>query len=254
MKENNQFKATTDKEIDELIKRISQAPDFLRAEDRLNESIFFLNKLSHEKAWSNSGRYFLNSFIISVRSVSLVLKKDLTAKYGDQFKIWWENKINVAPEYVKKFFNRIRNVRNILEKEGAHTPKYVYGKKIDTKSVQYWFYIVSDASKNYLGRRPIVSITKFKIKFTGDHMEVMKKILVTTAKETNMDMLHNSEFKFIGFYFDNDDNFSAEKIVRPSVFEKEIKNYIKWLKHTVYEAKKKFPMSNWVHDNELLNL
>jgi len=96
----------------------------LKAEDRLKEAEFFLEKLKTTNGKGKEFRYYLSALVSATRSITLVLQKDLRSEYGDVFDKWWEQKkggILVSPVS----FEDIRKLRNILQKEG-HKLLHVY--------------------------------------------------------------------------------------------------------------------------------
>ncbi len=92
-----------------------------RAADKQNESAFFLERLvdallDEDPSW----RYYFNATVTAARSITLVLQKDLRPLYGETFDLWWAEKRKTLVNEAE--FRLVRDLRNILEKEGARYP------------------------------------------------------------------------------------------------------------------------------------
>lgn len=102
----------------------------LRAIDRHKEAAFFLDKVidaffAEDEHW----RFYFNALVSATRSISFVLQKDLRTYYGEEFDLWWnEQKANLIDPHN---FARVRDLRNILEKEGGKWPLLVLEVQLD---------------------------------------------------------------------------------------------------------------------------
>ncbi len=96
----------------------------LRATDRLKEAEFFLEKLIETHGKEDEFRYYLSALVSAARSITLVLQKDLRSKHSPQFDDWWSEKKQTIPDSPISF-ETIRNLRNILQKEGYKIPRVI---------------------------------------------------------------------------------------------------------------------------------
>ena len=96
----------------------------LRAIDKHREAAFFLERAidafyEEDLNW----RYYFNALVAATRNISFVLQKDLRSHYGKRFDSWWGEQIQTVLSEAN--FGGIRDLRNILEKEGGPYPLQV---------------------------------------------------------------------------------------------------------------------------------
>ena len=93
----------------------------LRAEVRLEEAEFFLEKLKTTNGKGKEFIFYLSALTSATRSIGFVLQKDLRAKNQEKFNEWWEQiKKTVSVDPFP--FETIQELRNTLQKEGHKLP------------------------------------------------------------------------------------------------------------------------------------
>ena len=93
------------------------------AEDKLKEAQFFFDKMRRCSRGSTF-RYYLSAFVSACRSVTLVLQKDLRAKYGEQFEQWYrEQQAKLVSDQTASI---VTLCRNVTQKEGSRLPIYTF--------------------------------------------------------------------------------------------------------------------------------
>ncbi len=97
----------------------------MRSRDKLHETEFHLRQMRKFAAEYSSGdhkafhrlRFSFNSFVISARSITFVMQKDLRSRYTVEFDTWYENERTALAK-----FGQLTAIRNIVQKEGSRLP------------------------------------------------------------------------------------------------------------------------------------
>ena len=104
------------------------------ASDRLDEAEFFLNSLEETRGEGPEFRYFFAATVNALRSVSLVLQKDLRRQFGGEFDDWWEEGKARVPDALE--YGLLQQVRNVIQKEGNRLPLAVVRVRVDDPIVE----------------------------------------------------------------------------------------------------------------------
>ena len=94
----------------------------MRVNDKIEEARFFLEEIKKNKKSIPKLRYYINSFIVSWRSVTFVLQKQYKAIYGKAFEEWYEKKAKMLRALPQA--KALLNMRNVIQKEGNRLPIY----------------------------------------------------------------------------------------------------------------------------------
>ena len=145
----------------------------MRAKDRLEEAEFFLKKLEETEGKGTEFRYYLSACVSALRSITLVLQKDLRSKYGPKFDDWWNKKKDTVPTSPISF-EVIRVLRNALQKQGNIVPAIFKPKfegqvledaevrfELDTKTLSVKYMVPRDKLPT-ISRREGESDTEFE--------------------------------------------------------------------------------------------
>ncbi len=88
----------------------------MKCSAKLEEALFFLDKLRESEGKYPEFGYYLSALASVTRSLGLVLQADLRSQYGEAFDKWWEQKKQAIPEGP---FEMIRDFRNKSLKRGG---------------------------------------------------------------------------------------------------------------------------------------
>jgi hypothetical protein len=92
-----------------------------QARHRIEEARFFLAELRATGREDRRFPFHLHALVSATRSVSLVLQKDLRGEFGSAFDAWWSNEVSQLTSATLPF-EALRELRNMLEKEGSRFP------------------------------------------------------------------------------------------------------------------------------------
>lgn len=116
-------------------------PLVARSNRKLEEALFFLERLRDSQGAQPTFEYYLSAFLSAWRSVGFVLQADLRRHFGGEFDAWWDAAKALLPE-PRIPFSVLAELRNQALKEGETLPGMQVVVSVDHPKIEQVTYTV----------------------------------------------------------------------------------------------------------------
>jgi hypothetical protein len=226
----------------------------LRATDRVETAMFFLDKLKETEGKGREFGFYLFALVSATRSIGWVLQNDLRSEHGPSFDEWWGRRKKTLPTSPMSF-ETIRDLRNTFEKKGYKVPIVTSLRDGDSK--------IEDVSRlenvEYI-IDPATHAHSLRIKISGEHIPTTKQQENETIEEYEQRMIEEGlhtgvkitiddlgsriddlEFELLGFFLAED--IESSELPQLYSFEELIDGFtahLSAMREVVDEAQSKF--------------